>query len=301
MQEYKKFRKKRSWVLYSMLLPGAIYLIINNYIPMAGLTLAFKKYDYVLGMWKSPWIGLENFSFLFRSRDAYIFVRNTILYNLAFIVLGHLMAVAVAIALNEIRSRMAKNLYQIFILIPYLISMVVVSYIVYAFLATDNGFINNFLGTRINWYATEEYWPVILILVYLWKTFGYSSIIYYATLIGIDPSLYEAATVDGANRWKKTLYVTIPGLKNTIITLVLLNVGKIFYSDFSLFYQVPQNSGLLYDVTTTIDVYVYRGLTQMNDIGRASAAGFMQSILGFFLVLLANYIVNKLDKESALF
>jgi putative aldouronate transport system permease protein len=257
-------------------------------------------------MWDSPMAGLSNFTYLFKTKDALVMTRNTILYNLTFIVLGTIMAITIAIILNELRSKVAKNMYQILFLIPYLISIVVVSYIVFAFLSYDNGFINKSIierigGKGINWYVEPKYWPFILVIVNLWKGFGYNSIIYYATVIGIDSSLYEAAAVDGATAWQRIWNVTIPGLKATVITLVLLSVGRIFYSDFGLFYQVPQNSGMLASVTQTIDVYVYKGLTQLNDVGRSSAAGFYQSIVGFILVLSANFIVRKLDKENALF
>lgn len=288
--------------LYLMMLPGIIYLLINNYLPIGGLSLAFKKYDYSRGITGSPWNGLSNFKFLFSTKDAGMIIRNTLGYNFVFILLGTVFAIAVAIILNEIRAELPKKLYQIFILIPYLVSMVVVSYIAFAFLSTDNGFINNsILHNRINWYMTPKYWPYILIFVNLWKGFGYNSIIYYATVIGIDSSLYEAAVVDGASRLQRIWHVTLPGLKPTIITMTLLSVGRIFYSDFGLFYQVPMNSGLLYDVTTTIDVYVYKSLILLNDVGRSAAAGFFQSICGFILVLTANLVVSKIDKENALF
>lgn len=292
--------------LFSMMLPGAIYLIINNYIPMVGLQIAFKKFNYSLGTWKSPWTGLSNFVYLFKTKDALTMTRNTLCYNLVFIALGTLLSVAIAIVLNEIRSSRAKKIYQVLFLIPYLISMVVVSYIVFALLSYDNGFINNsilslFGDTKINWYNEPKYWPTILTSVYLWKGFGYSSIVYFATVVGIDTTLYEAAVIDGAGSWQRIWHVTLPGLKTTIITMVLLSVGRIFYSDFSLFYQVPQNSGMLYDVTQTIDVYVYRGLTQLNDVGRSSAANFYQSIVGFVTVLIANLAVRRLDPDSALF
>ncbi len=229
-------------------------------------------------------------------------IRNTLGYNFVFIVFGTIFAVAVAIILNEIRANVPKKIYQVFILIPYLVSMVVVSYIAFAFLSTDNGFINNsILHERINWYMTPKYWPFILTFVNLWKSFGYNSIIYYATVIGIDTSLYEAAVVDGTNRWQRIWNVTLPGLRPTIITMTLLAVGRVFYSDFGLFYQVPMNSGMLYDVTTTIDVYVYKGLIILNDVGRSAAAGFFQSVCGFILVLTANFVVTKVDKENALF
>lgn len=302
----KGINRKRIWKyrgLYLMMLPGFLYLLINNYLPIGGLILAFKKYNYGDGIWKSPWAGLSNFKFLFNTRDASIIIRNTLAYNLVFIVLGTIFAVAVAIILNEIRAEVPKKVYQVFILIPYLISMVIVSYIVYAFLSTDSGYINNAIlgGQKLNWYMQPKYWPYILVFVNLWKSFGYNSIIYYATVIGIDSSLYEAAVVDGATRWQRIWHVTLPGLRATIITMTLLAIGRVFYSDFGLFYQVPMKSGMLYDVTTTIDVYVYNGLILLNDIGRSAAAGFFQSICGFILVLTANFVVTKVDKDNALF
>ena len=298
-------QKKMTLALFSMMIPGFVYLIINNYIPMAGLVIAFKRFDYSLGMWSSPWAGLSNFTYLFKTNDALNIMRNTVCYNLVFIFLGHLVAVIVAIMLNFLKGKMNKKIYQTLILIPYLISMVVVSYIVFGFLSQENGFLNkvieSFGGQPISWYTQAKYWPFILTIVNLWKGFGYSSIIYYATVISIDSSLYEAATVDGANVWKQIWHVTLPGLKGTIITMVLLAIGRMFYSDFGLFYQVPMRSGLISSATDTIDVYVYKALTQLNDVGRASAAGFLQSILGFILVLTANFVVRKIDEENALF
>lgn len=301
----KKVQTKMTLALFSMMLPGFIYLLINNYIPMAGLTIAFKRFDYSKGIWGSEWCGFDNFTYLFKTQDALNIIRNTIGYNLVFIILGNVLAVAVAIMLNNLRGQMNKKIYQTVILIPYLISMVVVSYIVFGFLSQENGFLNKLIvsmgGDPISWYTTSKYWPFILVIVNLWKGFGYSSILYYATVIGIDSSLYEAATVDGANKWKQIWHVTLPGLKGTIITMVLLNLGRMFYTDFGLFYQVPMRSGLISSVTDTIDVFVYKGLTQLNDVGRASAAGFLQSVLGFVLVLTANYIVRKIDEDNALF
>lgn len=301
----RRAQTKMTLALFSMMLPGFIYLIINNYIPMAGLTIAFKRFDYSKGIWGSDWAGLSNFTYLFKTQDALNIIRNTIGYNLVFIILGNILAVAIAIMLNNLRGTMNKKIYQTVILIPYLISMVVVSYIVFGFLSQENGFLNKLIvsmgGEPISCYTTSKYWPFILTIVNLWKGFGYSSILYYATVIGIDSSLYEAATVDGANKWKQIWHVTLPGLKGTIITMVLLNLGRMFYSDFGLFYQVPMRSGLISSVTDTIDVFVYKGLTQLNDVGRASAAGFLQSVLGFILVLTANYIVRKIDEENALF
>lgn len=307
MKACRKKRKlsKNILALYAMMLPGFIYIFINNYMPLSGLVIAFKRFNYSKGIWDSPWTGLSNFTYLFKSQEAVNIVRNTLGYNLAFILLGNLMAVAVAIMLNFLRGQLNKKVYQTLILMPYLVSTVVVSYIVYAFLGQESGFLNSLLVSlgqdKISWYTSSKYWPYILIIVYIWKNFGYSSILYYATVIGIDSTLYEAAMVDGANRWRQIWHVTLPGLKTTIITMVLLQIGKMFYSDFGLFYQVPMRSGLITSVTDTIDVFVYRNLSMLNDIGRASAAGFLQSILGFILILTVNFIVRKIDKDSALF
>lgn len=299
-------RIKRCIPMYLMALPGLVYLIINNYIPMSGIIIAFKNVNWRKGILASPWAGFSNFEYLFKTRDAWTITRNTICYNLVFIVLGTVMAIAIAILLNEIRSKKLKQVYQTVFLLPYLISIVVVSYLVFAMLSIDSGFINKSvlaaLGKdSIAWYTEPKYWPFILVIVYLWKTFGYNSIIYYATLVGVDHSYYEAAAIDGATRWQQIRHVTLPALTPTIITLTLLSVGKIFYSDFGLFYQVPMNSGPLLDVTNTIDTYVYRGLIQLNDLGMSSAAGVYQSLVGFILVLAANKVVSRVDKDNALF
>ena len=299
-------KMKRFLPLYIMLLPGILYLIINNYMPMAGLILAFKKVNYAVGIFESPWTGLSNFKYLFGTKDAFIFFRNTILYNLAFIVFGNFMGIFTAVALDCIRNKFFKKFSQVGILIPFLLSTVIISYIVYAFLSGNTGFINNtlfpLLGMEgISWYSQAKYWPAILIIVYLWMTFGYNSILYYSTLIGIDKTFYEAAVVDGAGIFSQIRYITMPFLKTTVITLMLMAVGRICYSDFGLFYQVPMDSGLLYNATQTIDTYVYRALLELNDIGRSTAAGFLQSVLGFICILIANIVVSRIDKDSALF
>ncbi len=299
-------RLKRFWPLYLMFVPGVVYLFINCYIPMAGIQIAFRQYNAREGIYGSPWCGFQNFEFLFKTKDAFIMIRNTLLYNLVFITLGTVLAVAVAIILNEIRNHLAKQLYQTVILIPYLISMVIVSYLAFAFLSSSNGYINNSLlaalgANPIDWYNTPKYWPFILVIINIWKGLGYNMILYYATICGIDHTLYEAAVVDGANRWQQIRNVTLPGLKSTIIILTLMALGGIFRSDFGLFYQVPQNSGPLIGVTQTIDTYVYRGLMQTNNIGMSSAAGVYQSIVGFVLVVTANLIVRKVDSDSSLF
>lgn len=302
-----KLRKWKKYIpLYLMMIPGAVYLLINNYLPMTGIVMAFKRYNFKDGIYRSPNIGFDNFKFLFKTKDAWIITRNTICYNLVFIVLGTIVAITVAVLLNEVRSSKIKKIYQTVILLPFLISIVIVSYLVYAFLNEGTGFINNsilkILGQDpVSWYSSAKYWPAIIVIVYLWKSFGYNCILYYSNLVGIDRGYYEAAAIDGAGCWKQTIHITLPCLKPTIIILTLLNISKIFYSDFGLFYQVPMNQGALIDVTNTIDTYVYRGLVQSNNIGMSAAAGLYQAFVGFVLVVAANLIVRKIDKDSALF
>jgi putative aldouronate transport system permease protein len=300
--------KKRSNTgpLFLIAAPGLIYLLINNYIPMFGIVIAFKNIDFGKGILKSDWAGLKNFEFLFKTNDAYIMIRNTLLYNLVFIVLGTLCAVLIAVLMYEIVKYSFSRVIQAGLILPNLISMVVVSYIVYAFLSTDRGFVNTsilklFGKEEINWYAAEKYWPFIIVVVQIWKTAGYSSIVYMAAIAGIDPSLYEAARMDGAGKLAQVFRITLPQLKPTMIIMVLFAIGRIFSSDFGLFYQVPMNSGALYGTTQTIDTYVYRALMQLGDIGMSSAAGVFQSVVGFALVLCANYLVRRVDPDSALF
>ncbi|MEG1925378.1 MAG: ABC transporter permease subunit [Ruthenibacterium sp.] len=297
---------KKNTPFFLIALPGIAYLIINNYIPMFGVFLAFKDYNYVDGVFKSPWNGLENFKFLFATKDAFIMTRNTVLYNLAFIVIGTVLAIAIAIMMCALGEGLRVKFFQSALLLPNLLSWVVIGFMCFAFLNSDTGFINNtvlkLLGQEgIGWYSTPKYWPAILIVVNLWKTLGYSSIIYMASISGIDKSIYEAAKVDGASQWKQIWCITLPMLKPTVTVLTLMSVGKMFYSDFGLFYQVPMNSGALFDVTQTIDTYVYRALMQMNDVGMSAAAALYQSVVGFVLVMLANGIVRKVDNENALF
>ncbi len=291
--------------LYLMILPGAVYLFINNYIPMAGIVVAFKKYNAKQGIWGSEWYGFNNFIYLFKSSASTI-IRNTLLYNTAFIILNMVVGITLAIIISDIASKRAKKLYQSAIMLPFLISIVIVSYIVYAFLSAETGMINNSLLKTLGkdpilWYSQTKYWPFILAFVNLWKSVGYGCLIYIAAIAGIDKSFYEAAQLDGATRWQQIKKITVPCLVPSIITLLMLNIGRIFYSDFGLFYQVPQNSGALYSVTNTIDTYVYRALIAAGGIGRSSAAGVFQSIVGFILVMVSNMAVRKFSKENALF
>lgn len=296
---------KKDVPIYVMLLPGFLYLLINNYLPMGGLIIAFKNINWQKGIWKSDWAGFKNFEYLFKTPDAFRITRNTICYNIAFIIINLIVAVAFAIFLSEIKSKLAVKCYQTVIMLPFMISMVIVSYLAYAFLAGDTGLLNgvrNAVGLEsISWYTEPKYWPFILVIVNCWKGVGYGTIVYLSSILGIDQELYEAAAVDGITELQKIRYITIPLIKPTIITMMLLSVGTIFYSDFGLFYQVPMNSGALMDATNTIDTYVYRGLITLGDVGMSSAAGFYQSIVGFILVLIANWITNKYSSENALF
>ena len=300
-----KKRLKRYIPIYIMALPGLIYLFINNYMPLPGLVLAFKKYNAKKGIFGSPYVGFKNFKYLFATKDAFVITRNTICYNVAFIIVNTILAVFVAILLAEMTSKM-KKIYQCLILLPYMISMVIVSYLVYGFLSMDNGFVNNtilplFGAEPIKWYMEKKYWPFLLTFVNAWKVVGYNSIIYISTILGIDRGIYESAAIDGAGKWMQIRKITIPLLRPTVIMMTLLAVGRIFYSDFGLFYQVPQNQGSLFAVTNTIDTYVYRGLLELGDMSMSAAAGLYQSLVGFVLIIAANLIVRKLDPDSALF
>lgn len=292
-------------LLYLMMIPGLAYLLINNYIPMVGLVIAFKKVDFRMGIWQSPWCGFENFKYLFRTKDAWIITRNTIFYNVVFIILTLAVSLALAIFLSEIKNTKQRSFHQACVLVPYIISYVVVSYLVYAFLST-NGLINKGIlvpsgQNAVNWYMESKWWPFILVFVNTWKNAGYASVIYLATILGFDDSIFEAATLDGATAWQKIRYMTLPLLKPTIITLTMLNVGRIFYSDFGLFYQVPQNSGAILNVTNVLDTYVYRGLLELGDISMSSAAGLYQSVVGFVIIMAANLFVKKISPDDAIF
>ena len=272
--------------------------------PLPGLVVAFKQYNAGKGIYKSPWVGFKNFQYLFATNDALLITRNTILYNVAFIAINLVCSIAVAIILSELTGKI-KNVYQSVILLPHLISSVIIGYLVFAFFSVENGFINNnilalFGKEGVSWYSEPKYWPFIIIFVNTWKSIGFNCIIYLSTLLGFDRAFYESAEIDGATKWQQIRYITLPLLKPTAIMMTLMAVGRVFYSDFGLFYQVPMNQGALYATTQTIDTYVYRGLLQLGNISMSAAAGVYQSIIGFVLILAANLLVKKLDRDSAL-
>ena len=306
MKHRKKGSSNSSWRMWLIAAPGIVYLFINNYIPMFGIFLAFKDYKYTRGIFGSAWCGLDNFEFLFRTNDARIMTRNTLLYNLSFIVVGTIAAIFIAILLTELGERIRAKFFQASLLLPNLLSWVVIGVISFAFFNADSGFLDNTvlpaLGLQpISFYSETKYWPLILLLVYLWKNTGYTCIIYMASIAGIYKEIYESAQLDGASKLHQIFRITLPMLKPTVIITTLMSVGRVFFSDFGLFYQVPQNAGKLFPVTQTIDTYVYRALMESNNISMAAAAALFQSVMGFLLVVGANALVRKIDKDNALF
>lgn len=305
----KKVKKIKAYMpLYIIMLPGILLLLMFNYAPMFGLFIAFKNINYTEGLFRSPWANpiFKNFEFLFATEDSLIFVRNTIMYNMVFMITGTVVAVAFAILLNYMLNKRGSKVYQTILYLPSILSMVVVSYLVLGFLGQDSGFINKYvlpaLGMEpVQWYTKPQYWYFILPLVNLWKGVGGGTVIYLATIIGIEKDMYEAASIDGASKFRQIFSITLPKLKPTIIILNIMAVGKIFYADFGLFYSVPLNVGALYPATQVVDTYVYRGLMSTGNIGMSSAAAFFQSIMGFVLVFLTNTIVKKIDPDSAMF
>lgn len=302
----QKIKWKRFIPLYLMALPALVYLFINNYMPLYGMQIAFRELDYAKGVFKGDFVGLRNFRFLFTSNEAFVMVRNTVLYNLLFIVFGTVFSLTVAILFAEIKNKLAAKVYQSAILIPHFISMVIVSYLTFAYLSSETGFINNtvlklFGAEPVSWYSEPKYWPFILLFISTWKGMGYSLLMYTARLLTISDEYYEAARIDGATKWQQIRRITLPLLKPAIVMMTILSLGRMFYSDFGLFYQVPMNSGALYSVTTTIDTYSFRALMNLGDITMSTATGVFQSFVGFILILSSNLVIRKFSREDALF
>nr|WP_318652411.1 ABC transporter permease subunit [Paenibacillus lycopersici] len=303
-QRLRKLWKYRA--LWILALPGMLLLLVNNYLPMFGIFLAFKDLNFAKGIWGSAWNGLDNFKFMFTTNDIWYTIGHTIGYNLAFLVINTVLSVLVALLLNEVKNRAMSKFYQSTMLLPHFISMVVVAYLVFGFLNPDLGFINKSilepLGREgVSWYMEPQYWPSILTVVNVWKSVGFGSIIYLATIVGIDKEFYEAAMLDGAGKWKQMTKITLPFLIPVIIILTLLAIGRIFSADFGLFYQVTMNSGMLKSTTEVIDTYVYNALLVSGDTNLASAAGLLQSVVGFVLIVSVNWIVKQISSDKGLF
>ncbi|WP_339321629.1 ABC transporter permease subunit [Paenibacillus sp. FSL W8-0194] len=300
----------RNKALLLMVLPGTVWFILFCYLPMPGAVIAFKDYRYdtdgfLASILRSDWVGFKNFEYLFKTEDAFIIVRNTLLYNAVFIVLGTVLSVLVAILVNEIASKKMAKIYQTGMFLPHFLSWVIVSYFVFSFLSVDKGVLNQVLkffgADPVFWYSETKYWPYILVIVNLWKGVGYGSVVYLAAIVGIDKSYFEAAMIDGASKWQQIRKIMIPMITPIIVIMFILAIGGIFRADFGLFYQVPRDTGALYPVTNVIDTFVYRGLKVTGDIGMSTAAGLYQSVVGFVLVIATNFIVRKINKEQALF
>lgn len=297
---------KRNSALFLMLVPGLILLFIFNYLPLGGIVIAFKDINMAKGIFKSDWAGFSNFEFFVKNPSFPLIVRNTLGYNLIFMLVGNLLSLTVAIGLNELHGKLSRQFYQSIILLPYFLSWVAVSYLVLSFLSMDKGLINTMvlepLGFEpVSWYQEKKFWPWILTFMNRWRYTGYDSVIYLAALSGLDKTYFEAAQVDGANKWQQITRITIPLVSQVIVIVVLLALGRIFIGDFDLFYTVPRNSGPLFDVTNVMDTFVYRALIQYGNISMAAAAGLFQSVLGFLLIITANSAVRQFDAEKSLF
>lgn len=301
----KRKYKYNHWALTLMVLPALIHVFIFSYMPMGGLIMAFKKYNFRLGLLKSPFNGIENFKFLVQSNTFYQLVRNTIGYNLLFIVFGTFCAVMVAVLLDNINKKFFVKLYQGTLFLPYFLSWIIVSYVTHALLHPQYGIINTIFASmgmdKISFYTEPKYWPFIFVLANIWKGVGNSSLIYYGTIIGISPELYESASLDGCGWFQKLRYITLPHLKSTVIILFIMGIGGIFRSDYGMFMFLSKDSGALSAVTDTLDSFIFRSITNASNLGMPSAAGFLQSIVGFVTVLITNAVVRKIEPESAMF
>lgn len=304
-------KAKKTLMLLSMVAPGAIWLLLR-YLPMGGIILAFKNYKiypkdptFLNNLIHSKWVGLDNFKFLFTTGDSWVMIRNTLAYNVVFIILGVIIPVAFAIMMSELSKKFVAKTYQTLMFFPYFLSWVVVSYFLNAFIDAQYGLIpmaQRAAGeTAVSWYTTPGPWPYIIVFANLWKNVGYSTVLYLAAITGIDQTQYEAAAIDGASKWQQILHVTLPNLRTMIAILFILNVGKIFNADFGLFWNVPMQNGALFSVTQVIDTYIYRVLMNTGNIGQSTAAGLLQNIVGFICIIGANAVVKKIDSDSTLF
>lgn len=294
-----------SKVLLLMCLPAVAFFIIFNYMPLPGVWIAFTNFNYRDGIFGSPFVGFRNFEFLIKSGQLWTLTRNTILYNLAFIILGNILQIAIAIMLNEIRSTFFKKVSQAAMFLPFFISAVLVGVIAFNLLNYDTGAINALIretgGDPIKIYSTAGAWPLIIITVHLWQSTGYGSIVYFAAIMGIDRTLYEAAAIDGASAWQRIRYVTLPSLKPTFIILVLFSLGSIMHGNFGLFWNLVGNNAALFSTTDIIETSVYRMVLSQNNFTTSTAVGLYQSLFGFALVMTANWIVRRINKDYALF
>ena len=287
--------------VYSMCIIPILLIFIFCYLPMFGIIIAFKDYNYALGIFGSEWVGFDNFKFFVTSNEFVKITWNTLSLNAMFIFADLVAALAIAILLFEVKSKRKTKIFQTILITPHFLSYVIVAYVVYAILNTKSGYLNSILGMQIDWYSKPDAWPAILTTTSVWKTMGMSSVIYYAALMGVDNSLFEAADIDGANKWQKIRYIFIPSLVPIIVIQLILKIGGIFRADFGLFYQVTQNVGTLYSKTDVIDTYIFRALAENGNVSMSSAVGLLQSLVGFVLVIFTNWVVKKIEPDNAMF
>lgn len=296
---------KKNWMLYLMLVPTLLFFIVNNYMPMAGIYFAFTKFDFKGGLFGSPFVGLDNFKFLWKSNKLLELTLNTVFYNLIFILVGNVLQIFTAILISQLTKKWFKRVSQTLMFMPYFVSYVILSVLVYNLFNYEYGLINNILSglhmEPVNFYGESKYWPILITLFYLWKSLGYGMVVYLATILGISKDYYEAAKVDGANIFQQIRYITLPQIKPTFIILLLFSLGNIMKGQFELFYQMVGNNGLLFKTTDIIDTYVYRTTLTSFDFGMGTAAGLYQSVFGFILIITVNYFVKRKNQEYALF
>jgi len=295
----------RNKVLYLMAVPGVVFFLLFNYLPMFGIIIAFKDFNFRAGILGSKWVGFKNFEFFFRSEYAWLVTKNTLILNSLFIATGVVLQVGFALMLNEVKNRAFKRLSQSFMFFPYFISWIIVSVFSYNLFHSEYGALNSLLKwmglNPVSWYSNADYWTWIMVVINDWKWTGFGVIVYLAALAGINEELYEAARIDGASRWKQTVHISIPLIMPTVTVLTLLSIGRILNSDFGMIYGIVGDNSMLYRTTNVIDTFVFRALRQLGDIGMASAAGFYQSVVGFVLVLASNYLTRRYSEEGALF
>lgn len=303
--------RAKTFALLTMLLPGTVWYLLVRYLPMFGIVMSFldyrlptRKMPFPVNLLHSEFVGLDNFKFLF-TPDSGAMIRNTLGYNVVWIILGLLISVTFAVMMSELTRKFAAKVYQTTMFFPYFLSWVVAAYFLFAFLDPTNGMIVRAQkaagGTVVDWYNEPRYWPVILTICNVWKNTGYSSVLYLSAITGIDRAQYEAASVDGASKWQQVIHVTLPHLRPMIIILLIMNVGRIFNADFGLFWSVPMNSAPLFPVTQVVDTYVYRAYRFTNNVGMSTAAGFLQNLVGFVCIMAANAVVRRLDADCSLF
>ena len=302
----KHFINKDDKALYVMALPTVIFLIIFCYTPMVGLVMAFQDYNVSLGMFGSKFVGMANFKYLFTTTDAWIITRNTVCYNLAFMVVNNCLAMTMAMLLSELTARRYAKVLQTVYMLPYFLSWTVVAIVVTAFLDRDKGLVNQIIKAmggagKTNWYQQKSLWPLLLVGINAWKGVGYGTVLYLAVISGISHDFYEAAVLDGATKLQQAWYITLPQLRMVLCISIILAMGSIFRADFGLFYSVTLDSGRIYAVTDVIDTYIYRGLTKLANVGMSTAAGFYQSLVGLVMLIIANKVVTKIDPDSAMF